>query len=289
MIVFLNGEFVPEDRAVVSVFDRSFRYGDGLFETMLAVNGNFFRWGQHWARLMNSAHFFGLAIPWSPAELQQAARELFEKNSLHDALLRLQISRGSGPRGYAPTGNESPVIVMTGHAAPPRPAPPWKLATCPFRVATTDQLLGHKTGNRLLQVMAAAHAVEQGAEESLLVNTDGHVCEGGSSNVFWIRDGVIATTPVLPSVLPGVTRAAILDLARELGVRCEEKLLPIEELKSCEGVFLTLTSRGVVEVESLDGTPLRRSPVTTHLQNEFEKLMQRECVPSHLSPSIFES
>ncbi len=276
MIVFLNGEFVPEERAVVSVFDRSFRYGDGLFETMLAVNGNFFRWDQHWTRLMNSARFFDFTIPWSPEELQQAARELLNKNSLRDALLRLQISRGSGPRGYAPTGDETPVIVLTAHAAPPRPAPARKLATAPFRI-TADSTLGHKTASRMLHVAAATHAAAHGAEESLLINTDGHVCEGASSNVFWIRDGVLGTPPLLPSVLPGVTRAAVLELARELGVRGEEKLLPLEELNSCEGVFLTLTSRGVVEVELFEGTPLRRSPVTTRLQNEFEKLVQREC------------
>ena len=276
MIVFLNGEFVPEERAVVSVFDRSFRYGDGLFETTLAVNGNIFRWPQHWARLMNSARAFSFTIPWSPEELRNVARELLEKNSLRDALLRLQISRGSGPRGYAPTGNETPVIVMTAQAAPLRPAPPWKLATAPFRV-TADSTLGHKTASRMLHVVAAAHAAARGVEEALLVNTDGHVCEGASSNVFWIRDGAVGTPPLLPSVLPGVTRTAVLDLARELGVRGEEKILPVEELNSCEGVFLTLTSRGVVEVESIDGTPLRRAPITARLQNEFEKLMQREC------------
>lgn len=279
MIVFLNGEFVPKEHAVVSVFDRSFRYGDGLFETMLAVSGNFFRWEQHWSRLSNSARFFNFPIPWSPEDLQKAARKLLERNSLRDALLRLQISRGSGPRGYAPTGSETPVIVMTAHPAQPRPAPPWKLVTYPFRVTTTDQLLGHKTGNRLLQVLAAAHAVEQGAEETLLANTDGHVCEGASSNIFWIRDGAVGTPPLLPGVLPGVTRAAVLDLARGLGMRGEEKLLPVEELKSCEGVFLTLTSRGVVEVESLDGTRLPGSPVTARLQDEFEKLIRQECAP----------
>lgn len=276
MIVFLNGEFVPEERAVVSVFDRSFRYGDGLFETMLAVNGNLFRWPQHWARLMNSARAFGFPIPWSPEELQKAARELLGQNSLRNALLRLQISRGSGPRGYAPTGNETPVVVMTAHAAPPRPAPPWKLATVPFRI-TADSTLGHKTASRMLHVVAAAHAAAYGAEEALLVSTDGHVCEGASSNVFWIRDGVLGTPPLLPSVLPGVTRAAVLGRARELGVCCEEKLLPVEELNSCEGVFLTLTSRGVVEAESLNDKPLPRSPVTTRLQNELEQLMTREC------------
>jgi branched-chain amino acid aminotransferase len=276
MIVCFNGEFVPEERAVVSVFDRSFRYGDGLFETMLAVNGNFFRWPQHWTRLMNSARAFNFAIPWSSDDLQNSARELLEKNSRRDALVRLQISRGTGPRGYAPTGAEEPLLVMSAHAAPVRPAPPYKVVTAPFHV-TADATLGHKTASRMLHVAAATHAATRGADEALLVDSSGRVCEGASSNVFWIRDGVLGTPPLQPNVLPGVTRAAVLELARALGVRAEEELLAAEKLPGCEGVFLTLTSRGVVGVESLDGVALPRSPLTARLQSELENLLQREC------------
>jgi aminodeoxychorismate lyase len=277
MIVFLNGEFVPEERAVVSVFDRSFRYGDGLFEAVLAVNGKFFRWEQHWARLINSAHFFKLPVPWPAAEMLGTASELLRRNTLTEAVLRIQISRGSGPRGYAPTGQEVPVIVMTAHPAPPRKSLPWKLTACPWAVASTDRLLGHKTGNRLVQIMAASHARENGADEALLVNTQGHVCEGSTSNVFWIRNGVIGTPALLPNVLPGVTRAAVFEVASELGVRCAEQPLRLEELPECEGVFLTMTSRGVVEATSLDGRQLRTSPLTARLRDEMEKLIQREC------------
>ena len=277
MIVFLNGEFVPEERAVVSVFDRSFRYGDGLFETLLAVNGKLFRWEQHWARLHNSADFFKLTIPCSAAEMLAAAQELLRRNTLADAMLRIQISRGSGPRGYAPTGNESPVIVMTAHPAPSRTAHAWKLTVCPLRVAATDQILGHKTGNRLPQILAAMHARENGADEALLVNTLDHVCEGSTSNVFWIRGGVIGTPPLLPNVLPGVTRAVVFEAARALGVRCEEQPLRVEELVECEGVFLTLTSRGVVEAASLDGKQLLKSPITQSLRDAYESLLAREC------------
>ena len=278
MIVFLNGEFVPEERAVVSVFDRSFRYGDGLFETMLAVNGNFFRWPQHWARLMNSARFFNFIIPWSSEELQQAARELLDKNSLRDALLRLQISRGSGPRGYAPTGNEKPLIVMTAHAAPPRPTPPWKLVVFPMQVEAKDRFQSHKTANRLVHVMAATHAREAGADEALIVNTRGWIGEGSMSNLFWIRDGSVNTTQLLPSVLPGVTRAAVLELCRGLEIPVEQGFTNRDQLvQRCEGVFLTLTSRGIVEAESVDGRRLRRSLIARQLQEEFEALVQREC------------
>ena len=277
MIVFLNGEFVPEERAVVSVFDRSFRYGDGLFEGVLATNGKFFRWDQHWARLINSAHFFKLPVPWSAAEMLANASELLQRNALTEAVLRIQISRGSGPRGYAPTGQEVPVIVMTAHPAPPRTSSPWKLTACPLPVASTDQLLGHKTGNRLVQILAAGHARENGADEALLVNTHGHVCEGSTSNVFWIRSGVIGTPPLLPNVLPGVTRAAVFEVARELGVKCEEQQLRLDELVGCEGIFLTMTSRGVVEAASLEGKPLRTSLLTARLHGKMEELIRREC------------
>jgi branched-chain amino acid aminotransferase len=277
MIVFLNGEFVPEERAVVSVFDRSFRYGDGLFEAVLAFNGKFFRWEQHWARLVNSAHFFKLPVPWTAAEMLGTASELLRRNDLTEAMLRIQISRGSGPRGYAPTGQEVPVIVMTAHPAAARTSSSWKLTACPLPVASTDQLMGHKTGNRLIQILAADHAHKNGADEALLVNTHGHVCEGSTSNVFWIRNGVVGTPPLLPNVLPGVTRAAVFEVARELGVRCEEQQVRLEELTGCDGVFLTMTSRGVVEAASLEGQPLRTSPLTDRLRDEMEKLIRREC------------
>jgi branched-chain amino acid aminotransferase len=277
MIVFLNGEFVPEEHAVVSVFDRSFRYGDGLFEAVLALNGKLFRWEQHWARFINSAHFFKLPVPWPVAEMLGVASELLRRNDLTEAMLRIQISRGAGPRGYAPTGQEVPVIVMTAHAAPARTSPPWKLTACPLPVASTDQLMGHKTGNRLIQILAASHARENGADEALLVNTQGHVCEGSTSNVFWIRNGIIGTPPLLPNILPGVTRAAVFEVARKLGVRCEEQQLRLDELSGCEGAFLTMTSRGVVEAASLEGQPLRISPLTDRLRDEMEKLIRLEC------------
>jgi aminodeoxychorismate lyase len=277
MWVFLNGEFVPEDRAVVSVFDRSFRYGDGLFETLLAVNGKIFRWSQHWNRLHSSARFFKLPIPCSADEILTAALELLRRNSLTNAVLRLQISRGSGPRGYAPTLEEIPVIVMTAHAAPQRTAQPWTLTVCPLRVVTTDRLQGHKTANRMLQVMAGMHARERGADEALILTTDGHVTEGSTSNVFWIHRGVVYTPPLTFNVLPGVTSAAVSEVCHEFEIPRQEQSIKPEELLSCEGVFLTFTSRGVVEVASLDGKPLQRSSITERLRAGFEALLAREC------------
>jgi branched-chain amino acid aminotransferase len=277
MWVFLNGEFVAEEKAVVSVFDRSFRYGDGLFEGVLALNGKFFRWDAHWARLQNSARLFKLSIPHTSDEMALAARDLLRRNSLTDAVVRLQISRGTGPRGYAPTGDETPVTVISVHPAPSREPLAWKLTVAPVRVSSSEQLQGHKTGNRLLQILAAMHARECGADEAVLVNTDGHVCEGSTSNVFWIQQGVVCTPPLLPNVLPGVTRAAIFDVCKELRLPSQEQLIRPEELRRTDGVFLTLTSRGVVSASSLDGEALPQSRVTARAREGFEALLKREC------------
>src|SRR5215475_13951054 len=115
MVVFLNGEFVPEDRAVVSVFDRGFLYGDGLFETMRVFNGKPFRWRQHCERLQCGADFLGIRLPFTVEALRGFVGELIAKNNLPDALLRLTISRGIGARGYSPKGADKPTTTMSLH------------------------------------------------------------------------------------------------------------------------------------------------------------------------------
>ena len=277
MIVSLNGHFVPEEQAVVSVFDRAFRYGDALFEAALVVNGKMFRWPQHFARLERSAKFLSIPLPYSADELSAFARELIARNELTECVLRLQLSRGTGPRGYAPTGDEKPLVVMSLHPAPPRTPTTWKLTVCSLRVAANDPLANHKTCSRLLQVMAAAEARARGADESLILNTNGEVTEGGTSNLFWIERGTVCTPPLASGALPGVTRAAVLEICDTLNMPRAEKVIQLEALLSCDGVFVTLTSRGVVEAESVDENILRRSPPTERLREEFEKLLAREC------------
>jgi branched-subunit amino acid aminotransferase/4-amino-4-deoxychorismate lyase len=127
--------------------------------------------------------------------------------------------------------------------------------------------------------MAAAEAQDRGAEESLLLNTDGFVNEGSTSNVFWIQDGVVCTPPLRFGVLPGVTRAVILELCETLKIPQRDDAIQSANLPQCDGVFLSLTSRGIVEAEALDGIPLRRSPVTQQLREAFERLLVEECGP----------
>lgn len=280
MIVFLNDAFVPEEQAVVSIFDRSFRYGDGLFETLLVANGKLFRWAEHAARLEGSAEALSIPLPHGRAELFQLAHELITRNAIAEGLLRLQVSRGVGPRGYAPTGGEKTTVVMTLHPLAPRnalPAAGWKLTVCSLRVAADDLLAKHKSCNRLLQVLAASEASARHADEALLVNTNGDVAEGSTSNVFWIEGGTVCTPPLATGALRGVTRGVILEICATLGVPRKEKNIRPDQLAETDGVVLSLTSRGVVEATSIDGKPLRRSSVTSRLQTELEERIAREC------------
>jgi branched-subunit amino acid aminotransferase/4-amino-4-deoxychorismate lyase len=231
-------------------------------------------------RLENSAKFLGIPLPCSVTRLHEDAEKLIALNDSKDAVLRIQLSRGVGPRGYAPSGEEKPLFVMSLHPAPARESQEslrWKLTVCSLRIVTNDPLAHHKTCSRLIQVFAASEARERGADESLLLNTNGEVTEGSTSNVFWIEHGAVCTPPLTVGALPGVTRAVVFELCDALGVPRKEQTIRPEKLFSCEGVFLSFTSRGVVEADSIDGKPLPRSPISSRLREAFEALLKREC------------
>src|SRR6267378_1183484 len=120
MTVFVNGRFVPEEQATVSVFDRSFLYGDGLFETLLVANGKPFRWEQHLLRLRRGAEFLRISVPYAAEELRRFVSQLIAENQMPEALLRLTLSRGVGVRGYSPQGAIRPTFTMSLHPAPGR-------------------------------------------------------------------------------------------------------------------------------------------------------------------------
>jgi branched-chain amino acid aminotransferase len=276
MIVFLNGQFVPEEQATVSIFDRSFLYGDGLFETMRVVNGKPFRWWEHVERLRKGGDFLGIKIPFACKSLEKFAAELIAKNQMPDALLRLTVSRGVGLRGYSPKGADKPIVVMTLHPFPGAPASGparWKLVTASFRLPAGEKLAHFKTANKLAQILARTEADAAGADEALLCNTDGFVVEGASSNLFWVEGDTICTPPLASGILAGVTRAVTLELCAQLGLPCAEKQITPDELRRVDGVFVTLSSFGVVAAASLDGAELKQSPLVAKLSAAYAELL----------------
>jgi branched-chain amino acid aminotransferase len=279
MHVFLNGQFVPEEQATVSVFDRGFLFGDGLFETLRVCNGKPFRWHQHWERLARGADFLKIRLPVSGESLRASADELVARNQMPEALLRVTFSRGVGARGYSPRGATRPTLVMSLHEAPPidlQNPPRWRLITSSLRLPAHEPLSQFKTGNKLPQVLARTEADAANADEALLVNTDGHVIEAASSNLFWIEGETVCTPPLGSGILAGVTRETVLELCRNMAVPTCEKNARGDTLCSASGVFFSLSSLGIVEGASLDGQALGSSPLVDHIRNAYWELVHAE-------------
>jgi len=268
MRVFLNGALVPGEQARISIFDRGFLYGDGLFETLRVHDQRPFRWSEHFERLQRGAAVLGIQIPYTQSELRHHVATLLAENQLTEAMLRIHLSRGVGPRGYSPKGADSPALVMTLHPAPvidPASPPRWRLVTSSHRLPLSDPLSSFKTSQKLLQVLARAEAETAGADEALLLNTNGEITETTSANVFWVRHDTIYATPSGCGALPGITRAVVLELCQALGLPTQNRAIKPEALRNSEGVFLTLSSHGIVPVSSIDGESIAESPLVNQL------------------------
>jgi aminodeoxychorismate lyase len=278
MVVFLNGKFVPEHEALVSVFDRSFLYGDGLFETMLVANGAPFRWAQHFQRLQRGADFLQINLRFGAPELLEFASQLVSRNKMSDALLRLTLSRGVGVRGYSPGGADQPTVVMSLHPAPQLLPEPhlWHLTTSSFRLPANEPLAQLKHCNKLPQILARAQADKAGTHEALLVNTEGFIVEGASSNLFWVERGMLHTPPLASGILSGVTRLVVLELSASVGIQVREENITPKNLAKADGVFLSLSSFGIVEADRLDGIELRRSSLVKRLHSSYIETVLRE-------------
>ncbi len=280
MVVYLNGEFVPEDQARVSVFDRAFLYGDSVFETMRICHRRVFRWHQHLERFVRGLELLRLRCPVPLPQLREAVRKLIEQNQVGDALLRLTLSRGVGPRGYSPAGADSPLLVMAVYPSPPiDPARParWRMITSAMRLAPADPLASHKTGSKLLQVLARMEAEAAQADEALLVNTNGEVAEGAGANLFWTRGPIVYTSPTAVGVLPGITRAVILEICASQNIVVKKRLTKVEVLQTSDALFLTNSVEGIIDVVSLDGHVFPGSPMVERLRDAFHEVFRKEC------------
>jgi aminodeoxychorismate lyase len=279
VIVFLNGKFVPENKAVISIFDRGFLYGDGLFETIRVLNGIPFRWPQHMGRLQQGAAFLKIKLPFTPAKLRAFADKLIVKNKIPDSLLRVSLSRGVGSPGYSPKNAKEPTLVISLRPAPKldQKVPQWNLISSSFRLPAGEPLARFKTANKLSHVLARAEADTVGANEALLLNTNGFVVEGTSSNLFWIKRSTIYTPSLAAGILPGVTRSVVLEIAAKLKIPIREKNIRLKELYQAEGIFLSLSSLGIVEAKSLDKKELKKSPLTAHIASSYTDILEDSC------------
>lgn len=279
MIVFLNGKFLPEADAVVPVNDRGFLLGDGLFETMRVAGGKPFRLAQHLERLTRGAELLKIRLPFTPKELQQFSAALIAQNEMPEAILRVTLTRGPGMRGYSTKGADRPTLLIMLHPLPPEnPDEPlqWSLVTSPMRIPASDALSSFKTTSKALHILARADAEERGADEALLLNSNGEVAETAGGNLFWVYQDKICTVPTGRGVLPGITRAVVLEICQALGLETNKRVIKPEMLRNAAGIFVTTSALGIVPVVALDGRPVPPSPLVDQIASAYHEVLLRE-------------
>jgi D-alanine transaminase len=251
--VYLNGEYVPHDRAAISVDDRGFVFGDGIYEGVRAIDGRIFEWQAHADRMAEG--LAGIRIEFGAdrvAALHGVCERLLRDNQLTtgDAFLYLQVTRGSAPRV---------------HAFPPPGTPPTVYASA-TRLARWERC-DWKTINLLGSVLARQAAVDAGAFEAIM-HRDGVVTEGASSTIFGVVDGVLRSHPLGHRILPSVTRKVVMALIAEHGLPVEERAITEAELRGADEVFLCGTANNVTPIVSIDGRPVgpgTPGPITAQL------------------------
>jgi branched-chain amino acid aminotransferase len=279
MTVFLNGKFVPAHEAVVPVNDRGFMYGDGLFETTRIVGGRAFRLAQHLERMVRGADYLKIPLPYPPKEIQKFVTQLVELNSMPEGVLRITLTRGSGERGYTPAMTEKPFIVMTLHPLPPMPAEgplQWSMITSSYHVPASGAISSFKTTSKILHVFARIEAHERGADEALLLNTNGEVAETAGGNIFWVYQNSICTVPTGRGVLPGITRAVVLEICQSLGLETNKRVIKPQHLRNAEGIFVSQSVLGIVPVVAFDGEHVVPSPLVDQIASAYNEMLLKE-------------
>ncbi len=256
-IVYVNGKFVPRSDAVVSVEDRGFVFGDGVYEVVRVIRGRLFATRFHNERLERSLAGIRITLQGedSPARFVEIGRQLLRENNLleGEATLYVQVTRGATTRAhYFPPANTAPTVYISVA----RFAPNTELAERGASVITHPDLrwgrCDLKTLNLLPNVLASQTAKEQGAFEAMLIR-DGVVTEGAKTNFFGVVDGTLRTHPCDSHILPGITRSVLRDLAAEIGIDVDETPITVDEIPGLSELFLTGTTTDVMPVVQLDG------------------------------------
>jgi len=274
-VAFVNGMFMPIAEAKVSIEDRGFQFGDGVYEVIRTYGGHPFALDAHLARFERSAVSLDLPLPYSRAEWDGYVREGIKRAAFSEAKVYIQLTRGVAPRDHAYPDSVPPTVVMTVREL--HPLAMSVQAAGVVAMTIEDIRWGRcdiKSVNLLANVLARQQVRKANAFEAILVK-EGLVTEGAVSNVMVVRGGTILTAPEGPRILSGVTRALVLDLARKAGLPIQERFVSQAELYDADEVFLTGTTVEVLSVVRVDGKVInggRPGPVTCRLAAGFMSL-----------------
>jgi branched-chain amino acid aminotransferase len=280
----VNGTISPAAEARVSVLDNGFTFGDGVYETLRTYGGRPFHLGRHLDRLRQSAQRLDVALPLADTELAGRLDALLARAANEESYIRIIVSRGEGDISYRFDRIKGPTVVMVVKPYEPLPA---RLYDEGCAVIVSSLRRNHrlaldpsmKSCNLINNILAMKEAQAKGAVEPILLNHEGDVAEGAGSNVFIVKDGGLRTPPLDAGILPGVTRALVLEQARGLGLRAREETLRVADLMEADEAFITSTLKELVPVRTVDGRVLGAGapgPVTLRLLRTY-----REAAAAH--------
>ncbi len=279
MKVYLDGKFVDNDEAKISVFDHGLLYGDGVFEGIRLYGGNIFRLEEHLERLEYSAKAIMLQIPLSREQLRWATCETCRQNNLTDAYIRLVVTRGVGDLGLAPWLCPKPSLFIIASKISLYPKEYYDnglaIVTVPTRRISPAALPPTvKSLNYLNNILGKIEAKQFGALEAIMLNDQGYVAECTADNVFTVHKGEILTPPASQGALKGITRSTIIDIAKDLGIPLREVEMTRYDIWCSDECFLTGSGAEVIPVVKLDGRdigPGKPGAVTQRVLAAFRK------------------
>lgn len=279
LIIYLNGEFVPEEEAKVSVFDHGLLYGDGVFEGIRAYHNRVFKLKEHIDRLYDSAKAILLEIPLSKEEMTEVVLETMRQNNLREGYIRLVVARGKGDLGLDPRKCPKATVFCIGASITLYPERFYEegleVITVPTRrnlnEASSPRI---KSLNYLNNILAKIEANLHGVLEAILLNQEGYVAEATGDNIFIVKNGRLITPPPHAGILEGITRNTVMDLARKRGIPVEERLFTRYDIFNADECFLTGTAAEVIPVVKVDGRTISDGvpgPMTRALIKDFRE------------------
>ncbi len=290
-IIYLNGRLIPRSRATLSPFDHGFLYGYGLFETMRSYDGHIFRLDRHLARLRRSLGNLGLAediisapdTPTGEESLETACLKVLEANGLRDARIRLTVTAGEGDMTPDPGTCREPTVLVTATNLVPLPderyAKVYTATLSSVRRNSGSPLSRLKSTCYLDNVLARSEARAVGCDEAVLLNEAGYVAEGSTTNLFLVGNGKIITPSIESGVLPGITREAVLEIARATNIKTAERQVELKELVESDEAFVTNSILELVPLVRFEGKPIgtgKPGPVTETLLAAYRRLVKEE-------------
>ncbi|MEW6040123.1 MAG: branched-chain-amino-acid transaminase [Elusimicrobiota bacterium] len=287
-IIYLNGKLVKQEEAKVSVFDHGLLYGDGVFEGIRAYNGNIFRLKEHLSRLRNSAKAISLEIPLSNDELQEVIIQTLRANKARDAYIRLVVTRGIGDLGLNPDACKKPTIFIIVDKIKLYPEELYKngleVATVTVRRNSPNAINPSiKSLNYLNNILAKIESSRYGFPEAIMLNTNGYVAECTGDNIFILQTNTLITPPTWAGALPGITRDAVMEIARtKLKLLAKEELFTTYHIYTSDECFLTGTAAEIIPVTKVDNRLIsdgKPGKITLELMKEFRELTRSTGVP----------